>query len=415
MANVKLKILCVDDEPKNLKLLEAMLRPAGYEVILAENGKVAVETIQMIDVDLVVTDLKMPVMDGFELLAFVVTNYPKIPVIVMTAFGTPAIEDRILKLGAVQYIEQPVDFEELGEKITAALDAASKGHISGIALPSFLQFMEIEEKTCALNIRAQGMTGTLYFVKGEMQDAETGPLKGEEAAYKIIGWNDAKITFDVYKKRSKRIKSTLSHILLESSRMKDENKMVLAEATIEDVIGEVANKLVNPDNERRGDDNSTVKKEGDAEGLFFEVGNINLNKKEINIMAIQDKLKEFASIDGFDGVAIYTPAGESIAVLEAQGSTHNLKKTGVMANNILMNAKKVSTEMGLGMGDFVHVETEQAHIIVECFNEGTDHFKTQPGKAHVNLVLILKGDASIGLAKMKVTSILQHIASELRI
>jgi hypothetical protein len=62
----------------------------------------------------------------------------------------------------------------------------------------------------------------------------------------------------------------------------------------------------------------------------------------------------------------------------------------------------------------VHVEAEHANIIVRCMNEGTDPLKSQPGKAHIHMVLVLTSDASIGLAKMKVGSIIQQIAEEFR-
>jgi hypothetical protein len=70
--------------------------------------------------------------------------------------------------------------------------------------------------------------------------------------------------------------------------------------------------------------------------------------------------------------------------------------------------------MGTGRGQQVHVEAEKAHIIVRCLNEGTDPLKSQPGKAHIHLVLILNGDASIGYAKVKVGSVIQSLAEEFR-
>ena len=131
-------------------------------------------------------------------------------------------------------------------------------------------------------------------------------------------------------------------------------------------------------------------------------------------MAIQDKLKELAAIDGFGGVGLFTPTGEALAIHEAAGGKANLKMVGVLANNVLMNAQKASLEMGTGRGQLVHVEAEHAHIIVRCLNEGTDPLKSQPGKAHIHLVLFLTTDSSIGMAKMKVGSIIQSLAEECR-
>ena len=130
-------------------------------------------------------------------------------------------------------------------------------------------------------------------------------------------------------------------------------------------------------------------------------------------MSVQDKLQSIQTVDGYLGVGIFTPAGESLAV-HSTGKV-NIKDIGVLANNVLMNAQKASLDMGTGRGQQVHVEAEKAHLLVRCLNEGTDPLKSQPGKAHIHLVLALKNDASIGLAKMKVNSIIEKLAEDFRI
>jgi DNA-binding response OmpR family regulator len=390
-------VLIVDDETSFLISLTDGLKDYSndFNVITAENGKEAVEILQTIGIDLVVTDLKMPVMDGFELLSFLGNKYPAVPVVVMTAFGTPEIEDRTHELGAIQYIEKPLDFRDLAEKIYEGLAAGSKGHISGITLSSFLQLLEIEKKTCTLKITAEDQEGALYLSKGMLLNAETALLQGEEAAYEIVCWDNATIEISSgRKKRNKVIESTLSHILMEGFRRKDERCRNIEE--------------------RRAEQETVTFSEEETPFVTDGTRSINPNKKEINIMAVQDKLKEFAAIDGFGGVGLFTPTGEVLAMLEAQGSKTSLKEIGVLANNVLMNAQKASLDMGTGRGQLVHVEAEHANIIVRCMNEGTDPLKSQPGKAHVHLVLVLTSDASIGLAKMKVGAIIQQLAEEFR-
>ena len=129
-------------------------------------------------------------------------------------------------------------------------------------------------------------------------------------------------------------------------------------------------------------------------------------------MAAADKLKELAQIDGFAGCGLFTPTGEALAMLGAEGV--NLKDIGVLANNVLMNAQKASLDMGTGRGQQVHVEAEHAHILVRCLNEGTDPLRSQPGKAHIHLVLILKSDSSIGMAKLKINAVIAKLADDFR-
>jgi len=112
-------------------------------------------------------------------------------------------------------------------------------------------------------------------------------------------------------------------------------------------------------------------------------------------------------------VGVFTPSGESLAMLGSDGV--NLKDIGVLANNVLMNAQRASLDMGTGRGQLVHVEAEKAQIIVRCLNEGTDPLKSQPGKTHIHLVLVLTSDAGIGLAKMKVAKVIDSLAADFRV
>lgn len=78
-------------------------------------------------VDLVVTDLNMPEMDGFELLAYTRKNHPSIPVIVMTAFDTSDIEKKLHALDIFGYIEKPFELKDLTNMILNGLVLSSKG------------------------------------------------------------------------------------------------------------------------------------------------------------------------------------------------------------------------------------------------------------------------------------------------
>ncbi len=133
---------------------------------------------------------------------------------------------------------------------------------------------------------------------------------------------------------------------------------------------------------------------------------------EVIHMTAIEKLKELQGIDGFLGAALFTPTGERLVALE--GDAQRLTEVGILANNVLLNSQKASLEMGAGRGQQVHVEGEKAHIIVRCLNEGTDPVKSQPGRAHIHLVLVLKNDGSIGLAKMRMNTAVQKLAEEFR-
>ena len=91
------KVLIVDDEKTFISTLADGLEPykADFSLFTASNGREAIKILGERKIDLIVTDLKMPKVDGFRLLAHVMAKYPNISVIVMTAFGNPQIEKRL--------------------------------------------------------------------------------------------------------------------------------------------------------------------------------------------------------------------------------------------------------------------------------------------------------------------------------
>jgi CheY-like chemotaxis protein len=191
-------LLVVDDDKNFLLSLADGLRSYEnkFEVLTAENGKEAVAVLKSHKVDLLITDLKMPEMDGFELLAHMVPHYPQIPVIVMTAFSTPEMEDHLMNMGTFMFLEKPLDFNVLVEKISQGMEAGSHYFTKVLSLCSFLQTLEHEKKTCTVSIRSGEREGNLYFLNGALIEGETGDMAGAEAIYNIVSWEAAEVELD---------------------------------------------------------------------------------------------------------------------------------------------------------------------------------------------------------------------------
>ena len=115
-------ILIVDDEKNYRLVLEALLAPEGYEILTAENGSEGLDLILESDLDLVITDMKMPGMSGMDLLEEAKKNKPDLPVIMMTAFGTIEMAVEAMKKQAYDYITKPFKNEELKLTIKKALE-----------------------------------------------------------------------------------------------------------------------------------------------------------------------------------------------------------------------------------------------------------------------------------------------------
>lgn len=116
MTNNRKKVLIVDDQEKNRKLLKVLLQKSGYETIEAENGKEGIELALNIKPDLILMDIKMPVMDGITATKMLKSDNTtsKIPVIIVTSSAMKGDEEHIMsETRCDYYITKPVDIKEL--------------------------------------------------------------------------------------------------------------------------------------------------------------------------------------------------------------------------------------------------------------------------------------------------------------
>src|SRR3989338_7223495 len=113
------KILIVDDEPDVLKVVQYSLLKEGYEIIMAENGKKALEMATLEMPDLILLDLMMPEMDGLEVCRRFQAdeNLKSIPVILMTANKAKSLDDKLLSVAIKDRIIKPFEAEEMFEKV----------------------------------------------------------------------------------------------------------------------------------------------------------------------------------------------------------------------------------------------------------------------------------------------------------
>jgi DNA-binding NtrC family response regulator len=127
MNGLNARILCVDDEPLNLSLLEAMLSPRGYEVVSATNGPEALEKIEAERIDICLLDVMMPGMDGFQVCREIKSQdlYRNIPVVMITSHTDVANRIQGIEAGAEDFITKPFDSSEVLARIKMLLRVKS--------------------------------------------------------------------------------------------------------------------------------------------------------------------------------------------------------------------------------------------------------------------------------------------------
>ena len=116
------KVLVIDDEDIVRTSCSRTLAPAGFEVRLARNGVEGLKILEEGPFDLVLTDLKMPDMDGIEVLRKIKEGWPAVEVIIITGYQTVDTAVKSIKLGAFDYIEKPFTPDALITAVSKALD-----------------------------------------------------------------------------------------------------------------------------------------------------------------------------------------------------------------------------------------------------------------------------------------------------
>ncbi len=122
----KVNILIVDDEEEFAITLAERLNLRGYNTRVENDGEGALNAVNTSLPDVVVLDVKMPGIDGFEVLKRIKSEYPQVPVILLTGHGATKDGIKGMELGAYDYLIKPVDITELIEKMDSAIEASKR-------------------------------------------------------------------------------------------------------------------------------------------------------------------------------------------------------------------------------------------------------------------------------------------------
>ncbi|MGE4293297.1 MAG: sigma-54-dependent transcriptional regulator [Desulfovibrio sp.] len=175
-------ILLLDDEKNYLLVLESVLTDEGYSVTALSNPEMGLAYLEDSEVDVIVTDMKMPGMTGQDVLEHVKRNYPYIPVLIMTAFGSIESAVEAMRIGAFDYITKPFNNEEL----LLSLDKASR--FARTQQENRLLRQQIQEKFGPNNIigRGKAMQGVLEMVYRAGPSKSTVLITGESGTGKEL-------------------------------------------------------------------------------------------------------------------------------------------------------------------------------------------------------------------------------------
>ncbi|MDY0131764.1 MAG: response regulator [Desulforegulaceae bacterium] len=221
--NNRKKILVIDEDEEELHLISSALNnEKNIESVTAENIDIAEQILNILKINLILISSSHAKADDCSFLKKIKKNYPDINVAVTTWYESNSLKNALKPLGIDKVFEKPINFNNLCQIITEEFYSGPKGIIDGISISTFLQMIEMEEKTCTLKITQDDKQGTMYFKKGSLIDASFNEVIGKQAAYTIICWEKAEIEIEDYCHKNENIIETpLMNILMEAAKRKD--------------------------------------------------------------------------------------------------------------------------------------------------------------------------------------------------
>lgn len=253
-------VLMVDDELDNRVMMRYFLESWGYEVELAANGKEALEKVAEQRPALVLLDLEMPVMDGFET-CNVLKSDPEtedIPVIMFTGLEATADKVKGIRKGADDYVVKTVDPEEIQARIEMILrrsqryerppassdsdngngnGAVLSGSLEDKSFPEAFQLAMAYGDSGTLELKNGDDIGHVFLVDGAVVHAEYGELEGEDAFYELAVLDKGHFSYKVGDSSIKRtIEANGQSLLMEATRRMDEWNLISTKIPNLDVV-----------------------------------------------------------------------------------------------------------------------------------------------------------------------------------
>ncbi len=227
------KILLVDDDPDLLEMYREMLRqlPSQPEIDTASSGTRALAMLESEDYRLLICDLKMPKVDGLQVLSIVRRKYPQLRTVALTSVVDEQFRSRAYALGVDLFWNKPgteQDSQMLLECIESLLGQEIDTGFRGVQSKSLVDIIQLEclsQSSSVLRITNGTLSARIWIQDGEIVDAESDELRGEAAFMRILSWRAGSFeTLPAEPSRPRTIFKSYNALLLESAHALDESR-----------------------------------------------------------------------------------------------------------------------------------------------------------------------------------------------
>jgi len=186
-------IILIEDEEVLLQTYTHLLEQTipEYEILAHNNGSDGLKTIREVNPSLIITDLRLPDIDGLLILDEVSKKHPNVPVIVVSGFfGLDQIKEVIGEPENITFISKPFDPHIFGSFIETLLSIKADCTINGISLLNIMQMISADQKSCYLELMEGDRSGVVSFTDGEVRFARTERFRGVDAIMQISEWKN---------------------------------------------------------------------------------------------------------------------------------------------------------------------------------------------------------------------------------
>src|SRR6266478_1157416 len=227
------KILLLDDDPDLLDMYREIISqlPSRPEIFTANSGSRAMAMLEADDFRLLICDLKMPKMDGLQVLSIVRRKYPQLRTVVLTSVVDEQFRSRVYALGVDLFWHKPGTEQEIKmflECVESLLGHESESGFRGVQSKSLVDIIQLEcisQSSSVLRITNGPLSGKIWIQDGELVDAEAADLEGEAAFQKILSWRTGVFeTLPAEPGRPRAIFKSYNGLLLESAQALDESR-----------------------------------------------------------------------------------------------------------------------------------------------------------------------------------------------
>lgn len=404
------RVLVVDDEADMLWMLQRNLNKgmSDVEILAAESGEEALSILSDKPVNLVISDINMPGMNGLDLLVEITNRYPQTGVIIMTAYPSNTYENQAMLSGSLRFIEKPFDINDMRKIVQETLSSEEgfQGTVDGVDLMDIVQFNGLARATAALKISTANHEGMIFFKNGNVVHAMCDAESGENAFYKMLSFQGGSLqNIRGVEPPVMSIKKSLESLLMEAASRSDEKTASGAVDT-----GMRPEEIEDLDFDFLGSENRATMTEPDfsesVPGTTAPVTNTTsatvtdtpsiTEEGELEMTDIQRILAEFTNIEGVHTACLVGRDGFLLDSLARAGI--DAEMIGAIASSGFGSAESMGNQLG------------QGDLNMTMFEYGNGPVMFAPVGSEAFLVIVADKDTNLGWIRIAIKKNSKKIA-----